>query len=147
MKVRIAQLAVSMDISANLNKVIASLLDSSPNEWVLFPEGMISGYYPEQETFLSQLDPHVIQQSIDTIEKIVQKKKVNCLIGSAMKLDEKWYNCTIFINSDKKVIYQKLNLSTLDRNHFDTGKELKVYDCDEVKFGIQMCRELAFPEQ
>ncbi len=147
MKVRIAQLVVSKDIIFNVGEVISTLQESTPSEWILFPEGMISGYYPEESTFLSQLGPNIIEQSINNIEKVVHEKKVNCLIGSAMKLNDEWYNCTIFISPDTKIIYRKLNLSTLDRNHFASGNELGVYEADQVTFGIQMCRELAFPEQ
>jgi hypothetical protein len=42
-KVQIAQLIVSEDISSNVSKVITTLQDANPDEWVLFPEGMISG--------------------------------------------------------------------------------------------------------
>ena len=147
MKVRIAQLSVSKDIDANLDKVISVLQKSSSNEWVLFPEGMISGYYPEGATFLSQLNPDVIEKSIDKIEKIVHEKKLNCLVGSAIRLNGNWYNSTIFISPDKKIIYRKNNLSMLDRNHFTAGGELKSYEADHLRFGIQMCRELTFPEQ
>ncbi|MCJ7805651.1 carbon-nitrogen hydrolase family protein [Patescibacteria group bacterium] len=147
MKVRIAQVSVSKDIHTNLDKVISILQNSSSNEWVLFPEGMISGYYPEEETFLSQLNSNAIEQALDKVDKITKEKNINCLVGSALKLDNNWYNCTIFINPNQKIIYRKNNLSIPDRNHFSAGNELKTYKEENVSFGIQMCRELIFPEQ
>lgn len=147
MKVTIAQLSVSKDIQANVEKIISILQKSSTGEWVLFPEGMISGYYPEEDSYLSQLNQVLIEQSIAKIEEVVKNKKCNCLMGSALKIDENWYNCAIFITPDNKIIYRKNNLSNLDRNHFTPGDELKTYKDADVTFGIQMCRELVFPEQ
>lgn len=147
MKIRIAQLIVSKDIQGNLNKVVSVLQDSAQGEWVLFPEGMISGYYPEETDFLSQLNVDAIDKALDTITQIVKEKKIVCLIGSALKENNTWYNCSIVLSPDQRIIYRKNNLSTLDRNHFVAGSELKVYEQDNIKFGIEMCRELAFPEQ
>lgn len=147
MKIRVAQLIVSKDIQENLNKVISVLQNSIQDEWVLFPEGMISGYYPEETGFLSQLNVDVIEKALDTVAQIVKEKNITCLIGSALKENNIWYNCSICLSPDQKIIYRKNNLSTLDRNHFSAGDELKVYEQNNIKFGIEMCRELAFPEQ
>ena len=147
MKIRIAQLVVTRDIPTNSNKILATLEDAQQNEWVLFPEGMISGYYPEEETFLSQLNLNAVEQALEKVEKVVKEKNLNCLVGSALKSDNNWYNCTLFINPNQKIIYRKNNLSTLDRDHFSAGNELKTYKEDNVSFGIQMCREIVFPEQ
>lgn len=147
MKVRIVQLSVSKEISDNLDRVISVLHNACSGEWILFPEGMISGYYPEEESFLSLLDNNAIVRAVNKIEEVVKQKKLNCLIGSVYKVDNQWYNATIFISPNQKIVYRKVNLSTLDRNHFSAGNELKIYNENSVSFGIQMCRELVFPEQ
>lgn len=147
MKTRVTQLIVTKDIQENLNKVISVLQESTQGEWVLFPEGMISGYYPEDENFLSQLNTDAIDKALDTVTQIVKEKNIVCLIGSALKENDTWYNCSIYLSPDQKIIYRKNNLSILDRNHFSAGNELKVYEQDNIKFGIEMCRELTFPEQ
>lgn len=120
---------------------------SFSDEWVLFPEGMISGYYPEETDFLDQLKTERLEQSLNELQDIVKKKNLACLIGSALWLNDDWYNCTVFLTGEEKTIYRKNNLSALDRDHFSAGKELCVYQKGGLKFGIQMCRELAFPEQ
>ncbi len=147
MKVTIAQLVVSRSINTNLEKVIKSLQNSSSGEWVLFAEGMVSGYYPDEDNYISQLNEDEITKAITKIEETVKEKNCYCLIGSALKIDDKWFNCTLFITPNEKLIYEKNNLSNLDRNHFVSGNELKTYKADDVNFGIQMCRELVFPEQ
>lgn len=147
MKIKVAQLVVTKDIQENLDKVVSVLQNSTQSEWVLFPEGMVSGYYPEETSFLSQLNVGAIDKALETIARIVKEKNIVCLVGSALKEDGAWYNCSIYMSSNQRIIYRKNNLSTLDRNHFSAGNELKVYEQDNIKFGIEMCRELAFPEQ
>lgn len=147
MKVRIAQLIVTKNISENTSKINSVLQSSVSGEWVMFPEGMISGYSPEESDFLSKLDDNEINDAIKNISKTVREKKINCLVGSALKNGDAWYNCSIIITSDKQLLYRKNNLSTLDRNHFSAGNGLHIYEENSLKFGVQMCRELAFPEQ
>ena len=147
MKVRIAQLIVSKDIDRNADNIIRVLNMSTEQEWIIFPEGMISGYFPEDENFLLKLDPHTINKYIDIISQIVKKKDLRCIVGTALKEHDCWYNCSVFISPEKFITYRKNNLNNLDRKQFTQGNELNVYEQDGVKFGIQICREVAFPEQ
>jgi predicted amidohydrolase len=43
MHIRIAQLFVGREVAENANKILAVLRDTSPGEWVVFPEGALSG--------------------------------------------------------------------------------------------------------
>ena len=108
---------------------------------------MLSGYYPEEKTFLDELDPQLIANEIEKIHQKVKQKHVICLFGTATKTDNSWYNSTILLTPEKRYNYQKNNLSTLDRNHFKAGTELKVFEIGGIKVAVQMCRELTFPEQ
>ena len=47
MKIKIAQLSIGRDIDANKNKILDTLESAQKNEWVIFPEGVLSGYYPD----------------------------------------------------------------------------------------------------
>src|SRR5260221_5465385 len=147
MKVRVAQIEVTKDISDNLQKILDTLKSSSKGEWVLLPEGMLSGYYPEQTNYLNQLDAQLIETSIKTIGDEASNLGVNCLCGSARKMEDKWYNCTIAIVDGRQIVYRKNNLSTLDRNHFTPGDSIKTFQAEDMTFGIQMCRDLVYPEQ
>ena len=147
MKIRIAQLTVSNDIQKNVTRIENTLKNSNSDEWVLFPEGIISGYYPEKETYISQLNQNQIEEGVNKLEQVVKEKKITCLIGSALKIENEWYNCTIYISPEQKIIYKKNNLSNLDRSHFFSGNSIRVYRSENIIFGIQMCRELVFPEQ
>src|SRR3989344_1285406 len=102
MKVRIAQLVVTKDIPTNSNKILTTLDDAQPNEFVIFPEGMLSGYYPEEKTFLDELDPQLIANEIEKIHQKVKQKHVICLFGTATKTDNSWYNSTILLTPEKR---------------------------------------------
>lgn len=108
---------------------------------------MISGYYPENPNFLFKLNPNEINNAINNIFEIVKKKKINCIVGSAFKRGDVWYNCSIIFTPHQQFIYQKNNLSALDQDYFSAGSEIQVFKDRNLKFGVQMCRELAFPEQ
>ena len=148
MKIRIAQLVVSRDIESNKNKILKVLNDSEKDDWVVFPEGMLSGYYPEDDDFLSNLNWNQIEKSIQEIKKSIVQKQIHCIFGTAFLENGSWYNTAIyFCNSGKQEIYKKVNLATLDRRIFKAGNNLDVFKNGGVNFGIQLCRDNAFPEQ
>jgi len=47
----------------------------------------------------------------------------------------------------QRYVYHKNNLHVPGRKHFTPGNELPVYTIDGVTVGIQICREIFFPEQ
>jgi predicted amidohydrolase len=147
MNVRLAQLSVHANITENLSNVLAVLEDAQADEWLLFPEGILSGYCPEDEHFTQTLSAEAIDQALAKVKSKVLQKNVHCLLGSVMKDGDDWYNCSLFISPNAEFVYRKNNLSTLDRKHFSAGSALRVYKSTGITFGIQMCRELVFPEQ
>ena len=148
MKIRISQQRVTRDVDNNKSSIIKVISKSLKDEWIIFPEGMLSGYYPEDENYINSLNWEELQKSIEEIQQAVKKNNVNCLFGTALYENENWYNSEIFLSkSGAKQIYKKVNLATLDRRCFVAGDKLDVYEDGGVKFGIQLCRDNAFPEQ
>lgn len=148
MKVRIIQQVVERDIPTNLEKIFSAIKDSQHGDWVLFPEGSISGYYPEDDSYLQRLDGEAVQEGTKKLKNLVKERGVNIIFGTAYKDGDDWYNTAQFVGGDgTHYIYKKVNLSTLDRKCFKAGSELEVFEYDGVKFGMQLCRDNAFPEQ
>lgn len=148
MRVRVAQLVVGTKIEENQNKLLGIIDSSKQDEWVIFPECFLSGYYPEDESFLKKLDSDEINSAISLIHEKVKEKEINCIFGTALFEKGKWYNTAVFLgHSGQKEIYKKANLATLDRKHFAFGNSLDVFEMDKIKFGIQICRDNAFPGQ
>lgn len=146
MNILLAQLKVSKDINENKKKVLDVINTAKEKQWVIFPEGMLSGYYPEESTFISSMDFIALEKIIEEIRIAVREKGTICMLGTVSKQDDKVFNTTLIFNANTIYRYNKCNLSTLDRNHFDAGSKLEVFHIDEIPFAVQMCRENAFPE-
>lgn len=148
MKVRIAQLIVTQDLKTNTDKILNVINQSNKGDWVVFPEGMLSGYFPANEEFTNKLNWTKIESSLNKIKAAVKHKSISCIVSTALFKNNRWYNSSIFIGTTSKdFVYDKVNLATLDRKFFTAGNNLDVFESDSINFGIQMCRDDAFPEQ
>lgn len=147
-RVKIAQTDVTDNLSTNLSHICKIIDACNENDIVIFPEGALSGYDPENEDFLDILNSNDINTAINTIHQYIQKKNCSCLFGTAILVDKKWYNSSVYLSSmGTKEIYYKTNLSYYDKHHFNSGNELSTYNFSGLQIGIQMCREILFPEQ
>jgi predicted amidohydrolase len=148
MKIKVVQLVVEKNIHRNLGKILHALLDAGSNEWVVFPEAILSGYYPQEEIYTSGLDWELIQNSFLEIENTVRLKRCHCIFGTAFWSEGQWRNAVLTYSYQKEPVrYNKIQLSKLDRRHFHPGNMLQIQELDQVKFGIQACREIIFPQQ
>ncbi|QBD75044.1 carbon-nitrogen hydrolase family protein [Ktedonosporobacter rubrisoli] len=147
MRITIAQMCPERDIAHNKQKILSLLKSSLPDEWVAFPEGALSGYFPEEEAFLSAIDPREIEEAIEEIQQEVKRLRCHCLLGTALFTNRSWYNAALLQSYlGEYPAYRKIRLSVLDRKHFAPGSEVPVYTVDDVKLSMQICRELVFPE-
>ena len=148
MQVRVAQLRVTEDIRENIAKIISVLDDAKANEWVVFPEGMLSGYFPQQDDFIDRLNPVEINRAIDTISALAEKRNLHCLLGTAYFESGGWFNAGLYLGSaGQRFVYRKVNLATLDHRHFRPGDQLEPFSTGSMVAGIQACRDISFPEQ
>ena len=147
MKLTIAQFAIKPYIGANKDKILSVLHAAERNEWIIFPEGALSGYFPEKDNYFEELDRVELTNAMTEIADEVKRRGCYCLYGSATYDDEGWLNSVIIEdNSGQRQLYHKIELSALDRSHFKPGRDIPVYRLDDITFGVQMCRELIFPE-
>ena len=147
MKLTISQFSIGPDIGANKDKILSVLQSAGRNEWIIFPEGALSGYFPDKESYFEELDRAELTNAMTEIADEVKRCGCYCLYGSATNSDEEWLNSVVIENhSGQRQLYHKIELSALDRRHFKPGRENPVYRLDGVTFGVQMCRELIFPE-
>lgn len=148
MRIKLVQTGISQDIEENTNLMAKILMDASNDEWVVFPEGMLSGYYPEDPNFVALLDAQKINQALQQLRKIITQRQCICIFGTAYFDAGKWYNAVFALGGkDKEFTYYKNNLAFYDQHHFVPGNHLPVFEINGVRFGIQACREIIFPEQ
>ncbi|MFZ5830829.1 MAG: carbon-nitrogen hydrolase family protein [Planctomycetota bacterium] len=146
MKISIAQIIVGRDIAANQIRMRAALESAQPGDWVVFPEGVLSGYFPDDEVFMSGLDAERIEVAIREIGSVVGARQCNCIFGTATFADGAWRNSVVVVTAGgQRHTYHKIELSGLDRRHFTPGAASEAIRAGDLSFGVLACRELLFP--
>lgn len=147
----VAQFPVSLSIQNNLNMIDSVLERTNAGDWVIFPEGSVSGYSPDM-SFLQHIDHAELFAGLIHIQQVAERRKINVWVGVCMNVDGKWFNTAHGFTADGKIhIYRKINLANQERGAFLAGNNLPVIEVNtpdgNVIVGIQICRELRFPEQ
>jgi predicted amidohydrolase len=147
MHIRIAQLAVQRDLATNLARILDVLDRAQPGDMVVFPEGALSGYEPQDPAYLEGLDAAAIEHAIADVGRRVREVGCRCLVGSATHEDGQWWNSVLLLDERPEPRrYRKAELSRLDRHHFQPGPfSGDVWDAAGVPIGVLACRELLFP--
>lgn len=147
MRITIAQLCVERDIVQNKEKMLSVLRSAHPGDWITFPEGVLTGYFPEEEGFLRDIDSNEVEKTIQEIGQEAQHSQCHCIFGTATFANGSWHNSVIIQDPlGKSYIYHKIQLSNLDKRHFTPGNNVSIYSISGINIGIQVCRELIFPE-
>lgn len=148
MKIHLAQLVVENELPVNFTKIKRVLAGVQAGEWVVFPEASLSGYFPDDPHYTSRLNAAEIEQAIVEIHDIVRARGCFCVLGTARHFKEKWENAAVVLcPTGPAETYAKIQLSALDARHFRPGPFVPVFHIDGVRVGIQLCRELLFPNQ
>lgn len=134
-------------MAANQARMMAALESAMVDEWVVFPEGVLSGYFPDHPDYVARLDAPAIARSIEEIQQIVLARKCHCLFGTALPHEGRWHNSVLLLTSaGARHIHHKVELSELDRQVFAPGTQVTPYTVGDLTLGIQACRELLFPQ-
>ena len=79
MKLTISQFAIEPDIGANKNKMLSVLQSAGRNEWIIFPEGALSGYFPDRDGYFEKLDRAELANAMTEIADEVKRCGCYCL--------------------------------------------------------------------
>ncbi len=147
MKIKIVNFPISKNISENANEIIRILKSANKGELVIFPEGALSGYFP-QNGFIS-IDYSYVEKALQEIQELSKTLEIFIVLGTLIGDGDNLFNSAIFLSPfGERKIYNKINLATLERGQIQSGGELPVFSIEENNsFGIQLCREIRFPEQ
>lgn len=66
-KLTLAQVAIQPDLTKIKRKMLSVLQAAEKDEWVIFPEGTLSGYFPEQDNYFRHLDKAELEQALADI--------------------------------------------------------------------------------
>ena len=147
----VAQFPVSNSIQKNLESIHAILSQTQPGDLVVTPEGSLSGYDTDT-SFLEKIDHAELMAGKSHLQAEAAARKINLWVGACVNQEGQWLNAAWgFLADGRTVVYHKINLATHERGIFTAGHHLPVFEMETpggvVKLGIQICRELRFPEQ
>jgi predicted amidohydrolase len=149
----VGQLPSSWNIRRNLLRIIAFLQEECPpGSLVALPEGSLTGY-DDALSGLAGLKPSDVLGAAGELADAVTRANVDLLVGSLWP-DEtgRWANAALLLTPNgSRSVYRKVNLATHERGRLCSGSELSIYELNTsagvVRAGIQLCRELIYPEQ
>jgi predicted amidohydrolase len=147
----IAQFPVSLSIQRNLEVIDALLEQVDAGDLVLLPEGSISGYSMDT-SFLEHIDQSELIAGIQHLQAEAVRRKINVWAGACVNLDGKWFNAAYGFSAGGEIhVYYKINLANHERGVFSAGNSLPLFALStpegNLMLGVQICRELRFPEQ
>ena len=146
------QFHISMDMSRNLETLERLLDPLPPHALAVAPEGALSGYLPEPG-FVERIDVERSARAIAAVEARCRRKKIHVIAGACIKDDDgAWRNSSLYFGPNgERARYDKINLAQSERGTFVAGSALPVFDVTvaglPLRLGIQMCREIRYPEQ
>ena len=148
MRVVIAQIPVGREVASN-GEAIGSLLGRGvTGDWVVFPEGARTGYFPGRPDYLAKVDPGEVRAAIEGLRAVVARRRCHALVGAARFVAGGWRNSAVLLSAGGDVRwYDKNVLNPLDSRHFVAGDGLPVWEVDCVRVAVQICWELLFPQQ
>lgn len=146
-----AQFPVSLTIAENVRHICAILEQIQPDELLVLPEGAISGY-SDDPRFLEAIDHDELDSALRDIQQATRQSGVHLVVGSCLREGGVWRNAALYFAPDgSQSTYYKVNLATHERGVFIAGDTLPVFPMrfadGTVTVGIQLCREIRFPEQ
>ena len=144
------QFPVSLSVAENVKAIEAALAYAHPGELVLCPEGCVSGYSHDL-TFLRQIDRKAVEDSLSELELQARRRGIHLWVGAVVN-DGQWRNAAFGFTPQGQVhTYYKVNLASHERGTFQPGCSLPLFTLEfedgPVMVGVQICRELRFPEQ
>jgi predicted amidohydrolase len=147
----LAQFPVSKSIPDNLATILSLLENAQAGELVIFPEGAVSGY-GQDLNFLRDIDPKQLNAALEELRNQAQKKGICLWVGSLIPQGDVWYNAAFgFTANGGGYQYRKVNLARHERGTLAAGSDLPVFEMETaegvIKLGVQICRELRYPEQ
>ncbi len=147
----VGQFPIRHSVAANLREIQGILTQSHPGDLVVLPEGALSGY-SDDLSFLESLDPTEVSAALDTLAADSARCEVDLWLGACQREGGKWSNTGVGLTPyGERHTYRKVNLATHERGVFQPGDELPVFDLrtpdGDVRVGVQLCRDLRYPEQ
>lgn len=136
------------EIEKNLQKIKEFIEETSPlPEILVLPELALTGYTFKDKKEAYSLSLKKDDKIVKRLINLCKDRKISISIGFLEREKNKIYNSSFFITDEGiKNIYRKINLFKDEKDIFEKGKDLSVFDLKGVKIGQMICFDWIFPE-
>ena len=150
LRVVVGQLEISWDPARNSERVVSFLrAETRPGCLVVLPEAALSGY-DDELSGLDRLDVPALTAGLTAVAGAASELGVHVLCGSLLPEPAGWSNAAIYVGpAGERWTYRKVNLATHERGRLTSGASLPLLRLKRpsLAIGVQLCRELKYPEQ
>lgn len=144
---RALQLPVTMEPARNVALMLELAADTPRDALIVAPEGVLSGYEPKPDV-VDRIDQATTMQAIARAAVFAQQRGVHLVAGACVFEGGLWRNRSLYFAPDGACAgYDKINLAMSERERFTPGDSLPVISAPVARLGVQMCREIRYPEQ
>jgi omega-amidase len=149
--VTVAQVPVCWSVPRNLETILAAIGATRAGAVLVLPEAALSGY-DDQLSGLDGLRPDELAEAREVIAAAARDTGVHVVFGTLLPEHGQWWNAAVYCSPAGRCwVYRKVNLATHERGRLTAGAELPTLlmalPAGEVRAGVQLCREIRFPEQ
>lgn len=149
--VAVAQVPVCWSARRNTGTILDAIGSVGPGTVLALPECALSGY-DDQLSGLADLDPAELAAARDAVARAAQRCGVHVFCGTLLAEHGRWWNAAFYFPpAGEPWVYRKVNLARHERGRLAAGPALPTVPVQlpagELRAGVQLCREIRFPEQ
>lgn len=149
--VAVAQVPVGWSVRRNVGTVLDAIGAVGPGTVLVLPECALSGY-DDQLSGLDGLDPAGLAAARDEVAGAARRSGVHVFCGTLLAERGRWWNAACYFPPDGEPwVYRKVNLAMHERGRLAAGAALPTaaarLPTGVLRAGVQLCREIRFPEQ
>ena len=149
--VAVAQVPVCWSVPRNLATILAAIGAAGAGTVLVLPEAALSGY-DDQLSGLGDLSPGELAEAREVIAAAARDTGVHVVFGTLLPEHGQWWNAAVYCSpAGRSWVYRKVNLATHERGRLAAGTGLPTLrmtlPAGAVLAGVQLCREIRFPEQ
>lgn len=113
--------------------------------FVMFPELFAIGF---RHSDYSRVGPGVPGPTTEFLSELAEELGVFAVASGIERGEERYYNTLALADpsGDIRGIYRKIHPFQEEREVFDGGDTVTLFDCDGIKVGVQICYDIRFPE-
>ncbi|MFH1070865.1 MAG: carbon-nitrogen hydrolase family protein [Candidatus Glassbacteria bacterium] len=145
-----AQIFVTDDVSKNLDKYLHFIqrADSLGVELLVFPEASLSGYGPEHYKDKPMPLQDTLTAALDRVREAARQAGLWVLVGTSTWRDGGLFNEVHLLDDQGEIraTYAKTQLTSGDATQYKPGEKITAFEAGGMKFGLQICYDIRFPE-